>query len=63
RLSLPFLINIPGGAFWGAAVSLGFGMIRSYSANNPVIKTKRFSLQTHSTNKPLAEPTNSENFS
>jgi hypothetical protein len=60
RLSIPFLIDISSGAFWGVIVSLGFGMIRSHSANKFATKKRRFPRQTHSTNKPLAEQTCSE---
>ncbi|MDR3199369.1 MAG: hypothetical protein LBU34_15985 [Planctomycetaceae bacterium] len=63
RLAIPSFIDIPGGAFWGTAVSLGFGMIRSQSANGSPAKIKRFPRRTRSTNKSLAEPTNSENLS
>jgi hypothetical protein len=60
RLSIPSLVDLSGGAFWGVVVSLGFGMIRSHSANNFATKTRRFPRQTGSTNKQLAELTNSE---
>ncbi|MDR0335936.1 MAG: hypothetical protein LBI18_02490 [Planctomycetaceae bacterium] len=66
RLAIPFLMDIPSGAFWGTAVSLGFGMIRSQSARkiakNFATKIKRFPYQTRSTNKPLTEPTNLEHL-
>ncbi|MDR1140320.1 MAG: hypothetical protein LBL62_01415, partial [Planctomycetaceae bacterium] len=62
RLSIPFLIDISSGAFWGTAVSLGFGMIRSHYAKNSIknfaTKIRRFPPQSRSTNKPLTEPTN-----
>jgi hypothetical protein len=63
RLAIPSLVDISGGAFWGVAVSLGFGMIRSHPVNNFGTKMRRFPRQTHSTNRPLAELTNSENVS
>ncbi|MDR0705383.1 MAG: hypothetical protein LBF88_10400 [Planctomycetaceae bacterium] len=64
QLTIPSLMDISGGAFWGTVVALGFGMIRSHSANDSATKIRRFPRRTHSTNKqPLAELTNFDKVS
>lgn len=63
RLAIPSFMDISGGAFWGVVVSLGFGMIRSYSTNNFATKMRRFPRRTDSTNKLIAELTNPEKVS
>ncbi|MDR1963671.1 MAG: hypothetical protein LBQ50_07825 [Planctomycetaceae bacterium] len=61
RLVVPSLSGIPSGAFWGTAVSLGFGMIRSRSVMDLGTKFRRTPHQSGSTDKQLTASTNSEN--